>query len=93
MPQIALAKDVENAKSNEEFGLYQARLAKAVARRNSITGEPPAATTTPAIVHALSALYPQTKYPVAKNARLFSALSNVVPDRVVDYILKHREEW
>ena len=41
-----------------------------------------------AILHALTARRPRTRYPVGKNARLFVNLARLFPDRAVDWVTR-----
>lgn len=56
--------------------------------KQNVEGAGPCDVVSRAIFHALTAKRPRTRYPVGKNARLFTGLAQFSPDRFVDWITR-----
>ncbi len=54
--------------------------------KQNVEGAVPCDVVSRAIFHALTARRPRTRYQVGKNARLFVALTQLFPDRAVDWV-------
>ena len=89
MLEKAHAADWSAEASKRELDLYgEGYRAFKEFEKQGVDSAVPCDVVSQAIFHALTARRPRTRYPVGKNARLFTSLAQFFPDRAVDWVTR-----